>query len=314
MLLLLAQAAFAECPSTFTPDQVLANVVAGEAAFQAGDASALSDAVVLTRFQVGCLSAPLGLNDTGSIYRLWAMDAFVARDKDAARAYLAIAKDLQPDYVFSPVVVPEFHPLRAMYDEIEPEPVATKLLELPKGHSARVNGIESVVVPVGQPFLLQQLDASGAVVLAALVGPNDAVPVMAGMEKEPYGWGLSVLGSARGWVHDGRATLAVGPAVRVDLPIVAGLGADVLVTAGLSVVKEGVVLVPDLRVGVRWEVDGNPRPRFGAAGLFASHAYAPVAPGGALTVGLRLGGLDVDGMFGYAGGVTGGVAVGRAFR
>ncbi|MEZ4320164.1 MAG: hypothetical protein R3F61_21975 [Myxococcota bacterium] len=314
MLLLFAQAAVAGCPAPTTPDRIVQSVVRGEIAIQNGDAVGLNQAALTARVDLPCLDALLDAGQVAAMARLFGYDAFVGRRRDEAAVWFAIARDLEPSYQLPLVVVPEHHPMRTLYDSTVPPRTGTRLLDLPAGNTARVNGLESVTYPVGQPWVLQQVDGTGRVALSALVAADAPPPVIEGAKGAPLDWGLSVRGDLAGWARKGRTQLTLGPSVRFDLPLAGSLGADAVLGFGFGLVQEGLTLVPSLRVGARWELEGGPRLRFGAALLFASHGYAPVAPGAAIVVGVRPGGLDADLQLGYSGALTAGLAVGRAFR
>jgi len=313
VLLLLIQLAQAACPAPATPRDVLQGVVRGEVAFQNGDAQALDLAALTVRAQIPCLDAPLDLHESAAVFRLWAYDAFVGRDKPAAARFFAVAKDLEPVFELPLVVVPEHHPMRALYRDLPASPPQTRLLDIPERSRVWVNGIEAVVYPTDRPSIVQQV-AGREVLYSAVLEPGEAPPILVGNEVVPYEWGLTVAATTQVWVREGRATGTLGPAVRADFPIAAGLGADAALSTGLSVVKQGLIIVPELRAGLRWQLEGPLHPRAGAALLIASHSYAPVAPGAALTLGMRTGSLDLDLHGGYAGGLNIGVMLGRVLR
>ncbi len=321
--LLPMSAAFAQdrdCPQPPTLAGLQGDVAKGDVAFQEADAPALHTAALLARERIPCLVEPLGIPDAADLFRLWGTDAFVRKERALAERYFRVAKDLEPVSELSSAVVAERHPMRQLYDSLEGSSPDTRLYEVPEGHSIRVNGIESVVVPTSGVWVLQQVDENNRLVRSMVIDPGDTPPEAVGIAKEPRepgsGPGLSVLGQAGLWVRNGRVTGTVGPAVRLDVPVTDGLGVDAALSGGLSVVKEGVVLVPSLRAGVRWGFapsDAAVQPRVGLAAMAASHAGAVVAPGGALTGGARIGAVDVDAFAGWAGGWTVGIGVGPRF-
>jgi hypothetical protein len=320
LLLALLTSAYAEdCPQPPTLTGLQGDVARGDIAFQEADAAALHTAALVARERVRCLVEPLGIPDAADLFRLWGYDAFVRKERAAAERYFRVAKDLEPVSELPAAVVAERHPMRQLYDSLDAQAPETRLYPVPDGHTVRVNGIESVVVPTSGVWVLQQIDDQARVVRSMVIDPGSVAPEAIGIAKEPRpegsGPGLSVLGQAGLWLRNGRTTGTIGPAVRLDVPVTGGLGVDAALSGGLSVVKEGVVLVPSLRAGVRWGVSegATVQPRIGLAAMAASHAGAVVAPGGVVTGGARIGAVDLDVFAGWAGGFTAGIGVGPRF-
>ena len=320
LLSLLASAFAQDCPQPPTLTGLQGDVARGDIAFQEADAAALHTAALVARERVRCLVEPLGIPDAADLFRLWGYDAFVRKERAAAERFFRVARDLEPVSELPPAVVAERHPMRQLYDSLDSQPADTRLYPVPDGHTLRVNGIESVVVPTSGIWILQQIDGQSQLVRSMVVEPGSVPPEAVGIAKEPRppgsGPGLSVLGQAGFWLRNGRATGTVGPALRLDVPVSGGLGIDAALQGGLSVVKEGVVLVPSLRAGVRWgfaDAGATVQPRVGVAAMAASHAGAVVAPGGGVTGGARIGAVDVDAYAGWAGGLAVGLGVGPRF-
>lgn len=175
MILLLATAAFADCPA----DPL------GEALVQAGKVEGsyanMDDArFAEARGKLGealtCLNAEVSPSDAVAIHRARAIGSFVDGEESASRRSWLAVKSLQPDWQPSNDLMPAGHPMRKLWETPMEggSPMVPQELAPPGGWS--VDGTRQNMVPAQRAYLLQGFSATGAVVYTGYLYQAAEVP------------------------------------------------------------------------------------------------------------------------------------------
>lgn len=123
-----------------------------------------------------CIDEVLDEHEVGGIHRVMALDAFIDRRRDEAKAEFAALRASDPSYVLPENPFQEGHPVRADFSAIQlTDPVTTPLPE-PANGRLFVNGKVAERRPDAWPVLIQWEKTRGHVGLTALVMPGDAPP------------------------------------------------------------------------------------------------------------------------------------------
>lgn len=169
-LALLSVPAVAACPRELSPDELARLLSTADAAFADLDAEVFSVALASVRAGVPCVNKALTAGQVAAYHRAEAFRSFLDRDHAGAvqhfRAMLAAA----PGYRLSEEIAPEGHPLRVDFEIAQGLPAeSTRSLPAPTTGSLRVDGRLTDQAPRALPYLLQQVDDSGKVMVSTLV-------------------------------------------------------------------------------------------------------------------------------------------------
>ncbi|MBW2257090.1 MAG: hypothetical protein JRI25_21195 [Deltaproteobacteria bacterium] len=191
--------AFACETATRTSDVVEAAGRA-EVAYAAMDDGALEETVAEARESLGCLGEPLTVDGAAAYHRAEALSAFFAGDAHLAGAHFTAARALLPGWQLPSAMAPPGHPLREVFDGVEP---GTGTLPLILGGVVawyQVDGLRREEVPAERPYVLQRFGSDGAVLDTRLTAGEPPTP-----EPLPV-----VLPEPRRRGHGLRVGLAVG--------------------------------------------------------------------------------------------------------
>jgi hypothetical protein len=127
--------------------------------------------------QLPCLSEPLTPLDVADVYKLGALDAFLAQDDAAVLDHLAGLHAAAPDYVLPPTIAPQGHPLQKAMETVVAAPTGPRS-DLPVPDEARllVDGEPVLSRPDDRPVLLQLLTMDGGVEWTRLVPEGAPTP------------------------------------------------------------------------------------------------------------------------------------------
>ncbi len=172
LILLLAGAARGGCDAPESAQIVDRATDASLDAWSRLDLPALRAAAEALDESLPCVSEVLGPQDAAAWWRIRALLAFSAGDLAATETALARARQVQPTYVLPTNVVSEQHPLRRMWEAAATRP-APVLAPLPASAEGwlQVDGRRATDAPAAEPYLLQWVQASGAVGLTEVVVP-----------------------------------------------------------------------------------------------------------------------------------------------
>ncbi len=184
MILLLATAAWAECPA----DPL------GEALVQAGkvegsyvnmDDAKFADARGKLDAALACLNAEVSPSDAVAIHRARAIGSYVDGQESAARRSWLAVKSLQPDWQPSADLMPVGHPMRKLWETPMEggSPMVPQELAPPGGWS--VDGTRQNMVPAQRAYVLQGFSATGAVVYTGYLYQASEVPTSLPVDLVP---------------------------------------------------------------------------------------------------------------------------------
>ena len=127
---------------------------AAEEAYEGMDAGAFAAARDVAREALGCQDARVAPPLAAVYHRLEALDAYLSRDHDRARAAFRAALSADPETALPLSLAPEANPLRALFDEARalsdsPGPAAA----LPEGRerASPASQAEGAGAPLGRP-------------------------------------------------------------------------------------------------------------------------------------------------------------------
>ena len=155
----------------------------GDAAYADMDLEAFQTARVNARQMFACLDEGITPAQAAGFHRLEALGYFLARDHANAVSSLRSLNAAAPGYALSAEIAPPNHPLRMYYD------IAEKLVSLPpqplplaKSGWTEIDGSTATAWPTDRPYLIQNFDDSGKVVLSSFQTTGTAP---AGVLSEP---------------------------------------------------------------------------------------------------------------------------------
>lgn len=184
MILLLATAAWAECPA----DPL------GEALIQAGkvegsytnmDDAKFAEARGKLDAAMACMTSELSPPDAVAIHRARAIGSFVDGEESASRRSWLAVKSLQPDWQPSADLMPAGHPMRKLWETPMEggSPMVPQELAPPGGWS--VDGTRQNMVPAQRAYVLQGFSATGAVVYTGYLYQASEVPTSLPVDLVP---------------------------------------------------------------------------------------------------------------------------------
>lgn len=123
-----------------------------------------------------CVDEVLDEHEVGGIHRVMALDAFIDRRRDEAKAEFAALRAADPSYVLPLDPFVEGHPVRADFVAIQLTDPVTTPLPAPASGRLFVNGKVAERRPDAWPVVIQWERTRGHVGLTALVKPGDPPP------------------------------------------------------------------------------------------------------------------------------------------
>lgn len=227
--LLAARSAQAACPAPVAAADLARQLSSADAAFADLDDAGFRGAVAGARQGLPCVGEPLSAGQVAAWHRAEALLAFLDRDHAATVQHFQAMLGASPGWQLSEELAPDGHPLRTDFDialGLGPPPRAA--LAPPSDGSLRVDGVAASTAPQGLPYVLQHLDATGAVRL------TQAVEV--GATPPDYGAVASAEGSRPTRPAPDRRKARLGPPL-VATAVVAGAASAGLY--GLSAARVG---------------------------------------------------------------------------
>lgn len=229
-------------------DTLDGHLAAADAAFVARDQEALLAAVAAADRELGCIRQVVPPLWSARVHFAHALAEWKDVDDGRCVASLRAAQHAEPLFRLPEEVIPPTHAMRRLAWEAEETPDAWTLSSRP----ARIDGLPSSALPVGQPYLLQKLTGAGGV---RRVEPGGKAP---GAERH-------TAGTLR-WVSGGLGVAGLGLLVAAQTQRAAYYD-DVL--AGRVAEANDRHLYPTNNLSIAWAVTGGT-----AAALFgASFAF-----------------------------------------
>lgn len=184
-----ARPARAACSSPTTPDEVARHLSSADVAFAELDADAFTGALGQARSAIPCLDRPLTAGQAAAWHRAEAFQAFLERDHATVVQHFRAMLAASPGYRLSEDIAPEGHPLRIDFEIAQGLPAEpTRELPAPREGVLRVDGRLSTQAPRTLPYLLQQVDEQGRVLVSATVASGstmDVYPAKEGTARAP---------------------------------------------------------------------------------------------------------------------------------
>ena len=183
--LLLANAAVASCPTSYTPSQLGDDLSAMSQALRnlsKDDFRGPGEAMVSG---LPCVDAPLAPVVLASIYRYGGLSYYFNGDTDNARRWFRTALELDPTYDWDVAEVPIDDPVRPVFEgeraqgDRTPEPIAGgRTLSVPDGYRLLVDGraLRSAALTPDRPHLVQLVRVDGNVVETVWLIDGSALP------------------------------------------------------------------------------------------------------------------------------------------
>lgn len=190
-LALFAGVARAACPAPVTAAELASTVQSAVAAYGRADARGFVDGSDAALVELPCLAEPITRYGAADVHRLVGLRAFDDHDEVRALAAFGAARRGAPGYAFPDSVLPAEHPVRALYDGLIADELATPV-PAPADSTLQFDG-PSVERPDRTAVIVQRLDGTGAVVATAYLWPGDALPSWAIAEPEPAAHGPTPL-------------------------------------------------------------------------------------------------------------------------
>jgi hypothetical protein len=212
LLLTLAGAAFAECPSDAT-SRVLHAAGRVEYAFATLDEPAIVAAAGDLRLTLPCVATQLSTPDAVAVHRAVAMIEFYEGKEDRAKQAWVAVHALQPAWEPAETLLPKGHDLQVLWEEAKTAATAETPLPYDAPGGWFVDGLQSKALPTGRPFIAQALAGDGAVV------------------STEYYWTAELPPAAKLGFQEGGAPVAKKKSARGPIRI-AGTAAGVALAAG----------------------------------------------------------------------------------
>lgn len=232
-ILSLASSAFAaDCPEQSSAADVTSALSAAEASYVTMDASGFASQLQRAHDLLPCLEDVLSKADVAALYRIDALEDYLAGDSEAARDHFASALGIQPYYKLSSALAVEGNPLQELYDEARTAVGGpTAVVTPPVGALLYVDGVRSDHRPAARAALLQMTAQNGAVLWTALTTLDEPLP-----DAEALGLPPAPPMMATGSSSNGLSTAQREP-LEVDLPT-----APFAIASGVLAVSTAVLL------------------------------------------------------------------------
>ena len=170
----------AACEAPIPTAELARLLSSADAAFADLDSDSFRASLSQVRQSMPCASEPLTVAQAAAWHRAEAFLAFLDRDHAGAVQHLRAMLAASPGYELSDDIAPEGHPLRTDFEIAQGlGPVERKALPAPAEGSLRVDGQATDSAPGNLPYLLQQLDATGAVRLTSVQEVGASLPAYA---------------------------------------------------------------------------------------------------------------------------------------
>jgi len=281
------------CPEETTFQALARAILSAEQAIRDSDRAALEGAERDAERLVRCMESPLRPADVASFMRLKGIALFVRKERDAAGAWFAASRRVEPSYSLPEALFPERHPLRRAFEDSPPEPGDTARLPRPAEGALAVNGRTATDLPEDAPWVLQWSDAGGRVQLTTFgERPPETWPYPLRFERGRAQVVLSATGQLAPSARPGdlRYGLQLAGIVELGGPRSVDVGVRSSLTRASSDDGAELLFVPGAHLGGRgWFDVAGIRSFAGAALLVTSHRERAVAPGGLAVAGVRLG-------------------------
>jgi hypothetical protein len=221
MLLLLAAAAWGDCPATSA--DLLDTLIEAERAFGQLELDAFRVATAAATADVACLDEVLPRPVAARLHRIEGLRAFVLDDDAvAASAAFASARAIEPSYRFPEALVPTGHPVRERYEQQDPKSGGESAVPAPADGQIEVDGVPGAGLPRTRPSVVQWVRADGSVPASAYLRPGEA---LFDYPPAPTGSGSGVAGLPG----------SEGPTAKrahTSVPMAVGAGVMLLAAAG----------------------------------------------------------------------------------
>ena len=163
------------CGEPVSADALNKMIADADAAFLASQSEAVPPVAAKLNEALACADALLNPVTVGGVYRVNAVSAFVARDREASKRWFAALRGTDPGYAL-PAMIGEKHPMRADFMAIDLATQTALDLSPPATGRLWVNGNPAEKRPEALPTLMQWEDSKGRVGWTALLQPGDALP------------------------------------------------------------------------------------------------------------------------------------------
>lgn len=163
------------CAEPVSAEDLNAMIAVADSAFLASQSEAVPPIAAKINEALPCASALLNPVTVGGVYRVNAVSAFVARDREASKRWFAALRVADPGYAL-PAMIAEKHPMRADFQAIDLSAEAS--MDLAPASTGRiwVHGNPAEKRPESMPALMQWEDTEGRVGWTAMVQPGESPP------------------------------------------------------------------------------------------------------------------------------------------
>lgn len=200
------------------------------------DALGFEREVVRVRAEVACLAEPATVDVSARVHRVLGLWSWAHREDERALASLRAARLLAPDHALSDALFPAGDPLRSAHEEADPSLAPVVQARLPRGRLVWFDGTLTRDRPADRPTLVQVAGRDGRPDVAAVVGPDERLPVPRWVAPARRALGISagVLAAVAGGLYGGAwAARASFDGRRADE--IAALRSDQSAANGLAV-------------------------------------------------------------------------------
>jgi len=164
------------CALPIAVDTLAGNVSDATGAFASLDIDGFEEKAAAVWRQLPCLSEPLTPLDVADVYKLRALDAFLAEDTEGVEDSLRSARSAAPDYRLPASIAPKGHPLKETFDRVGEDTAPRNDLPVPNDARLLVDGQPVLSRPTDRAVLLQLLTIDGAVAWTRIVEEEDDTP------------------------------------------------------------------------------------------------------------------------------------------
>lgn len=170
-MFLMSAVALAACPAE--PDDLARALEEAEAAWRRLDTPALRTAHDEARQMAGCLDTRVPRDLVARLHRTEGIRAFADKQPDRAAEAFAAARRIDPSWQFPPSMVPEGHPLLALYVRHDVRTTETTSCDPPASGHLEFDGQYTRERPSNWPTLAMHLEDEGTVRRSAYLLPAD---------------------------------------------------------------------------------------------------------------------------------------------
>jgi hypothetical protein len=164
------------CETSYALPKLSGSLQVAEASFAELDVAGFSNSIEETvLFVLPCLKDPIETVVAAQVHRMLALRAYSSRREDLIEPSMLAGRQLEPDYRWPEVLIPEGHEFREQYEALPAVPSGTRTLRSPKDGTVLIDGEATLDLVTERAAIVQYLDGEGQTQWTQYRMPSDDV-------------------------------------------------------------------------------------------------------------------------------------------